>query len=54
MTKEELTSITVSRYMDLLRIQKAEDRDKEIENQKRELRVVLETMGVAVENLRID
>ena len=54
MSDKELVNTTVSRYMDLLRIQKAQNRDAEIENQKRELKVILEAMGITVEDLKID
>ena len=54
MSDKELVTTTVSRYMDLLRIQKSQDRETEIENQKRELKVILESMGITVEDLKID
>lgn len=54
MSDTELKSATVSRYMNLLRIEQAEDYRREITNQKRELRIILESMGIAVEDLKID
>ena len=54
MTDKELVTQKIEKYMDLLRIENAADRDREISNQKRELRVELEALGVAVDDLRID
>ena len=54
MTDEELVAAEISRYMDLLRVKRAEDREKELENQLRESRAKMESFGVTVENLRID
>ena len=51
---KELTIYKIEKYMDLLRIEKAEDREREIGNQKRELKAELEAMGVTVEDLRIE
>ena len=53
-TDKEVISQTVSMYMAILRIKQADDRDREIENKLRELRVLLEAFGIAVEDLRID
>ncbi len=53
MTDKELVTTTISRYMDLLRIECAANRDAVIETQKRELRAALESMGVSVEDLRV-
>ncbi|MBQ9348431.1 MAG: hypothetical protein IJT94_14040 [Oscillibacter sp.] len=53
MSDKELVNTTVSRYMDLLRIEKAEDYKREVANQKQELRVILESMGIAVDDLKI-
>ena len=53
MSDTELKSMTISRYMDILRIEEAEDREAEIATQKRELRATLESMGVNVETLKI-
>ena len=41
MTKEEQATGMIDKYLDLLRIKKAEDRDKEIDNQLRVLRAKL-------------
>ena len=49
----ELTAVTISRYMDLLRIEQAEDYKREVANQKQELRAILESMGIAVDDLKI-
>ena len=54
MTREELVATEITRYMDLLRVKKADDKEKELENQLRESRVKLESFGVAVENLKIE
>ena len=54
MSDTELKSTTVTRYMNLLRIEQAEDYKREVTNQKRELKVILESMGIAVEDLKID
>ena len=54
MTDKELIGVTVSRYMDLLRIQAAANPAIEIANQLRELRVQLSSFGINVEELKID
>ena len=54
MSDKELVTQKVEKYMDLLRVEQAEDRDKEIRNQKRELRAELEALGVVVEDLTIE
>ena len=53
MSDKELVNTVVSRYMDLLRIEQAEDYRREIANQKQELKVILESMGIAVADLKI-
>ena len=53
MTKEEQATSMISKYMDLLRIKKAEDRDREIDNQLCETKAVLEALGIVAENLII-
>ena len=50
---KELVATTVSRYADLLRIKQASDRDAEIETQESELRVILESMGVTVDDIKV-
>lgn len=54
MTEKEQATSMISKYMDLLRIEKAEDRDREIKNQLRETKAMLEVLGIVVENLVID
>ena len=54
MTDKEVIGNEISRFMDLLRIEKAADRDAEIRNQKRECRARLESFGVKVEDLQIE
>lgn len=54
MSDNELVCNTISQYMALLRIEKAESKEREIGNQKRELRAKLEAMGITVENLVIE
>ena len=43
----------ISRYMDLLRIKAAQDKEAEIENQLCETKAQLEALGVVVDNLVI-
>ena len=54
MTKEELVATEISRYMDLLRVKQAADKEKELDNQLRESRAKLESFGVTIENLKIE
>ena len=54
MTVQEQAKEAIEKYMDLLRIQKAEDRDREIANQLRETKAVLEALGIVTENLIIE
>lgn len=53
MTDKEQAREMITKYMDLQRIQQAEDRDREIENQLRETRAILEAMGIVTEDLKI-
>ena len=53
MTEKEQATTMISRYMDLLRIQAAKDRDAEIENQLCETKAQLEALGIVAENLVI-
>ena len=53
-TEKEQATTMIAKYMDLLRIEKAEDRDREIRNQLRETKAMLEALGIVVENLVID
>ena len=50
--KEQATNI-ISKYMDLLRIKGAKDRDAEIDNQLCEARAQLQALGVVVDDLVI-
>ena len=54
MTEKEQATNMIAKYMDLLRIEKAEDRDREIKNQLRETKAMLEALGVVVEDLVIE
>lgn len=54
MTEKEQATNMIAKYMDLLRIEKAEDRDREIKNQLREAKAMLEALGIVVENLVIE
>ena len=54
MTEKEQAAIMIDIYTDLQRIQKAEDRDKEIGNQLRKAKAKLEALGVVTENLEIE
>ena len=54
MTKEELVATEITRYMDLLRVKQAADKEKELDNQLRESRAKLESFGVTIENLKIE
>ena len=51
MTKEEQATMLIDVYMDMIRVKRAADRDRELDEQIRKTRVKLETLGVAVENL---
>lgn len=54
MTREELIAQTVEKYTNLLRIMKASDPQKEMENQKRALEVMLQALGIVTEKLEMD
>ena len=54
MTEKEQATNMIAKYMDLLRIEKAENRDREIKNQLREAKAMLEALGVVVEDLVIE
>ena len=54
MTEKEQATNMIAKYMDLLRIEKAENRDREIKNQLRETKAMLEALGVVVEDLVIE
>ena len=53
MNDKEQTIMFISTYMDLLRILKAEDRDKDIQKQLTEAKAKLQVLGVVVEELTI-
>ena len=54
MTEEEQATTLIDRYTDLLRLEKAEDKEKEIQNQLRVTRAKLEVLGVVVDKLTIE
>lgn len=54
MTEKEQAAIMIDIYTDLQRIQKAKDRDKELNNQLRKAKAKLEAMGIVAENLIIE
>ena len=51
MTSEELINYNLSAYTNIVRIEEAEDKDREIQRQKKELRIKLASLGVALEQL---
>ena len=53
-TEKEQAAIMIDIYTDLQRIQKAEDRDKELNNQLRKAKAKLEALGVVTESLIMD
>ena len=54
MTDNELIAQTIERYTALQRIMKADDPQKEMENQKRILEVMLQAMGIVTEKLELE
>ncbi|MBQ9408578.1 MAG: hypothetical protein IJU28_04205 [Clostridia bacterium] len=54
MTDKEQAANMIDVYTDLLRILKADDREKEINNQLRKARAKLEALGIVVDTLTID
>ena len=54
MTEKEQAAIMIDIYTDLQRIQKAEDKDKELSNQIRKAKAKLEALGIVTENLTIE
>lgn len=54
MTEKEQAAVMIDIYTDLQRIQKAEDREKEIGNQLRKAKAKLEALGIVTENLIIE
>ena len=53
MTDREQATMLIDAYLNLLRLEKASDRDKEIANQKCGVRAKLEALGITVETLEI-
>ncbi|MGX8728711.1 MAG: hypothetical protein ACSW75_03980 [Lachnospiraceae bacterium] len=51
MTEKEQAAVLMDRYIELQRIKKAEDREKEIDYQIRTTKAKLETLGVVTETL---
>ncbi|MCR5105463.1 MAG: hypothetical protein K6B68_13600 [Eubacterium sp.] len=54
MTEKEQAAIMIDIYTDLLRIEKAEDKEKELNNQIRKAKAKLEALGIVAENITID
>ena len=54
MTEKEQAAIMIDIYTDLQRIQKAEDKDKELSNQLRKAKAKHEALGIVTENLTIE
>ncbi|MBQ9607240.1 MAG: hypothetical protein IJV16_08710 [Lachnospiraceae bacterium] len=48
-----LVTMYIEEYMNIQRIEKSRDRDKEIENQKKILKAKLEVLGISTDNLII-
>ena len=53
MTIQEQATMLLDAYMNLLRLEKAENKDAEIANQKCITRAKLEALGFTVENLEV-
>ena len=51
MTDKEQATMLIDVYIDMMCVKRAEDRDKELDEQIRKTKVKLETLGVAVDNL---
>lgn len=54
MTEKEQAAILIDIYTNLQRIQKAEDREKELSNQLRKAKAKLEALGIVTESLTIE
>ncbi len=54
MTEKEQAAIMIDIYTDLQRIQKAQDREKELSNQLRKAKAKLEALGIVTGNLIIE
>ena len=53
MTDKELVSVAIDEYISIQRIKIADDRDKEIDVQERQIKAKLESYGVNVESLTL-
>ena len=53
MTDKEQAATMIAKYMDLLRIKAAANKEDEIENQLCETRAILQSLGVVVDDLII-
>ncbi|MBQ9411993.1 MAG: hypothetical protein IJU29_02720 [Oscillospiraceae bacterium] len=53
MTDKGQTTFLISKYMDALRVQQADGKEKELEKQLCEMRAQLQALGVVVEELKI-
>ena len=54
MTDKELVAVEIRRYIDLLRVKQAIDKETELNNQLMESRIKLESFGVAVDNISLN
>ncbi len=54
MTEKEQATLLMDKFIDLQRIQKAADREKEIQYQLRTTKAKLEALGIVTENLTIE
>ncbi|MBR1524769.1 MAG: hypothetical protein IJ641_10000 [Lachnospiraceae bacterium] len=54
MTQQEQAAMYIDAYANIQRIEKAQDKDREIENQKKLLKAKLEALGIVTENLTIE
>ncbi len=51
MTEKVLAAFLIDAYLDMMRVKRSADRDRELDEQIRKTKVKLETLGAAVENL---
>ena len=54
MTKEEQATNLIDKYMDLLRIDAAKNKEIEVKNQIRQARAKLQALGIIVDDLIIE
>lgn len=54
MNDKELINNLIDTYTNLQRIQKSDDKEKEIENQMKIVRSKLESCGIVVNNIELD